>query len=92
MPVIQTTKEELQANQDFQSALKLVLPRLHGYLEANVLLVVARDMDREPQEKGIYLECYNDLLSAVDDLYAGTNIHKTEPTPKRNRLKNSQFQ
>lgn len=82
MPVIANTAEELKENKEFQSALRLVLPRLHGYLEANVLLKVARDGNRSAEEKGMFLEAYNDLLHEIDSLYTGVDIQKAEPTQR----------
>lgn len=83
-------KDELLRNDEFQAALAIVLPRLEGYITSHLLMETAGDATRQPAEKGIYLECVNDLMESMRKITRTDQPPKPAP-PERPALRNTQF-
>jgi hypothetical protein len=87
-----STFEELIENEDFQKAMAVVLPRMSAYLSGVVLLRQASNKSMSAEDKGMYLEAFNDVIVEMTKLYRGDTINPPAPTTReRPKLRNSHF-
>lgn len=70
----------------------VVLPRMSAYLAGVVLLKQASNKTMSAEDKGMYLEAFNDVIVEMTKLYKGETINPpNQSIRERPILRNSHF-